>query len=92
MCEEMGVQLYEPALATSIMSDRGGTIVTKDYQQSAHKQAVSMQFIWACGHGDYLQHLHNTFWMEKISTLRKSQMLSPSWINESPILGFHIHQ
>ena len=61
MCEEMGVQLYEPALATSIMSDRGGTIVTKDDKQSAHEQAVAMQFIQACGHGDYLQHLRNTF-------------------------------
>ena len=30
MCEEMGVQLYEPALATSIMPERGGTIVTED--------------------------------------------------------------
>ena len=61
MCEEMGVQLYEPALATSIMSDRGGTIVTEDDKQSAHEQAVAMRFIRACGHGDYLQHLHNTF-------------------------------
>ena len=61
MCEEMGVQLYEPALATSIMSDRGGTIVTKDDKQNAHKQAVAMRFIRACGQGDYLQHICNTF-------------------------------
>ena len=45
MCKEMGVQLYEPALATSIMSDRGGTIVTKDDKQNAHEQAVAMWFI-----------------------------------------------
>ena len=61
MCEEMGVQLYEPALATSIMSDRGGTIVTEDDKQNAHKQAVAMRFIRACGQGDYLQHIHNNF-------------------------------
>ena len=61
MCEEMGVQLYKPALATSIMSDRGGTIVTEDDKQNAHEQAVAMQFIWACGHGEYLQHLRNSF-------------------------------
>ena len=45
MCEEMGVQLYEPALATSIMSERGSTIVTEDDKQNAHGQAVAMQFI-----------------------------------------------
>ena len=61
MCEDMGVQLYEPALATSIMSDRGGTIVTEDDKQNAHKQAVAMQFIRACAHGEYLQHLCNSF-------------------------------
>ena len=61
MCEEMGVQLYEPALATSIMSDRGGTIVTEDDKQNAHEQAVAMRFIRACGHGEYLQHLRNSF-------------------------------
>ena len=61
MCEEMGVQLYEQALATSIMSDRGGTIVTEDDKQNAHKQAVVMRFIRACGQGDYLQHIRNTF-------------------------------
>ena len=61
MCEEMGVQLYEPALATSIMSDRGGTIVTEDDKQNAHEQAVAMRFIWACGHGEYLQHVRNSF-------------------------------
>ena len=61
MCEEMGVQLYEPALATSIMADRGGTIVTEDDKQNAHKQAVAMRFIRACGQGDNLQHIRNTF-------------------------------
>ena len=61
MCEEMGVQLYEPALATSIMSERGGTIVTEDDKQNAHRQAVAMRFIQACGHGEYLQHLRNSF-------------------------------
>ena len=61
MCKEMGVQLYEPALATSIMSDRGGTTVTEDDKQNAHEQAVAMQFIRACGHGEYLQHLRNSF-------------------------------
>ena len=45
MCEEMGVQLYEPALATLIMSDRGGTIVTEDDKHNAHNQAVAMRFI-----------------------------------------------
>ena len=45
MCEEMDVQLYKPALATSIMSERGGTIVTEDDKQNAHGQAVAMRFI-----------------------------------------------
>ena len=61
MCEEMGVQLYEPALATSIMSERGSTIVPEDDKQNAHGQAVAMRFIRACGHGEYLQHLCNSF-------------------------------
>ena len=61
MCEEMGVQLYEPALATTIMSERGGTIVSEDDKQNAHGQAVAMRFIWASGHGEYLQHLCNSF-------------------------------
>ena len=61
MCEEMDVQLYEPALAMSIMSERGGTFVTEDDKQNAHRQAVAMRFIGACGHGEYLQHLRNSF-------------------------------
>ena len=61
MCEEMDVQLYEPALALSIMSERGGTSVTEGYKQNTHRQAVAMRFIRACGHGEYLQHLRNSF-------------------------------
>ena len=61
MCEEMGIQLYEPALAMSIMCERGGTIVTEDDKQNAHGQAVAMRFIQTCGHGEYLQHVHNSF-------------------------------
>ena len=61
MCEEMDVQLYEPALALSIMGERGGTFMTEDDKQNAHRQAVAMQFIHACGHGEYLKHLRNSF-------------------------------
>ena len=61
MCEEMDVQLYEPALALSIMAERGGTFMTEDDKQNAHRQAVAMQFIHACGHGEYIQHLRNSF-------------------------------
>ena len=61
MCEEMDVQLYEPALALSVMAERGGTFVTEDEKQNAHRQAVAMRFIRACGHGEYLQHLRNSF-------------------------------
>ena len=42
MCEEMDVQLYEPALALSVMTERGGTFVTEDDKQNAHRQAVAM--------------------------------------------------
>ena len=45
MCEEMDVQLYKPALALSIMSERGSTFVTEDDKQNAHRQAVAMRFI-----------------------------------------------
>ena len=61
MCEEMDMQLYEPALAMSIMSERGGTFMTEDDKQNAHEQAVAMRFICACGHGEYLQRLRNSF-------------------------------
>ena len=61
MCEEMDVQLYKPALALSVMAERGGTFVTEDDKQNSHRQAVAMQFIQACGHGEYLQHLRNSF-------------------------------
>ena len=61
MCEEMEVQLYEPALALSVMVERGGTFVTDDDKQSAHRQSVAMRLIRACGHGEYLQHLRNSF-------------------------------
>ena len=61
MCEEMDVQLYEPALALSVMAQRGGTFMTEDDKQNAHRQAVAMRFICACGHGEYLQHLRNSF-------------------------------
>ena len=61
MCEEMDVQLYEPALALSVMAQRGGTFMTEDDKQNAHRQAVAMRFIHACGHGEYLQHLCNSF-------------------------------
>ena len=61
MCEEMNVQLYEPALALSAMKERGGTFVTDDDKQIAHQQSIAMRFIRACGHGEYLQHLHNSF-------------------------------
>ena len=61
MCEEMDVQLYEPALALSVMAQRGGTFMTEDDKQNAHRQAVAMRFIRACGHGEYLQHLCNSF-------------------------------
>ena len=56
-----GCTTIRPALATSIMSDRGGTIVTEDDKQNAHEQAVAMRLIRACGHGEYLQHLRNSF-------------------------------
>ena len=61
MCEEMDVQLYEPALALSVMAQRGGTFMTEDDKQNAHRQAIAMRFIRACGHGEYLQHLRNSF-------------------------------
>ena len=61
MCEEMDVQLYEPALALSVMAERGGMFVTEDDKQNAHRQAIAMRFIRACGHGEYLQHLQNSF-------------------------------
>ena len=61
MCEEMDVQLYEPALVLSVMSEKGGTFMTENDKQSAHRQAVAMRFIRACGHSEYLQHLHNSF-------------------------------
>ena len=61
MCEEMDIQLYELALALSVMAERGGTFVTEDDKQNAHRQAVAMQFIRVCGHGEYLQHLRNSF-------------------------------
>ena len=61
MCEEMDMQLYEPALALSVMAQRGGTFMTEDDKQNAHRQAVAMRFIRACGHGEYLQHLRNSF-------------------------------
>ena len=41
MCEEMDVQLYEPALALSVMTERGGTFVTEDDKQNAHRHAVN---------------------------------------------------
>ena len=84
MCEEMGVQLYEPALAMSIMSERGSTIVTEDDKQNAHGQAVAMQFIQACGHGEYLQHLRNSFFrwkgylpQENLGCLRHHGLANP---------------
>ena len=61
MCEEMDVQLYEPALALSVMAQRGGTFMTEDDKQNAHRQAIAMRFIRACGHGEYLQHLRYSF-------------------------------
>ena len=61
MCEEMDVQLYEPALALSVMAQRGGTFMTEDDKRNAHRQAVAMRFIRTCGHGEYLQHLRNSF-------------------------------
>ena len=61
MCEELDVQLYEPALAMSVMNERGGTFVTDDDKQEAHRQSIAMRFIRACGHGEYLQHLRNSF-------------------------------
>ena len=61
MCEEMDVQLYKPALALSVMTERGGTFVTEDDKQNALRQTVVMRFIRACGHGEYLQHLRNSF-------------------------------
>ena len=61
MCEEMDVQLYEPALALSVMAQRGSTFMMEDDKQDAHRQAVAMRFIRACGHGEYLQHLRNSF-------------------------------
>ena len=61
MCEEMDVQLFEPALALSIMTEQGGTFVTEDDKQNAHRQSVAMWFIRACGHSEYLQHLCNSF-------------------------------
>ena len=45
ICEEMDVQLYEPALALSVMAERGGMFVTEDDKQNAHRQAVAMRFI-----------------------------------------------
>ena len=41
MCEVMDVQLYEPALALSVMMERGGTFVTEDDKQNAHRQSVA---------------------------------------------------
>ena len=61
MCEELDVQLYEPALAMSVMNERGGTFVTDDDKEEAHRQSIAMRFIRACGHGEYLQHLCNSF-------------------------------
>ena len=61
MCEELDVQLYEPALAMSVMNERGGTFVTDDGKQEAHRQSIAMRFIRACGHGEYLQHLRYSF-------------------------------
>ena len=77
MCEEMDVQLYEPALALSIMTERGGTFVTEDDKQNAHRQAVAMRFIRACGHGEYLQHLRNSFLDGKDIYPKKSWMPLP---------------
>ena len=61
MRKEMDVQLYEPALALSVMAQRGGTFMTEDDKQNAHRQAIAMRFIRACRHGEYLQHLRNSF-------------------------------
>ena len=61
MCKEMDIQLYKPALALSVMAERGGTFMTEDDKQNAHRQAVVMHFIRSCGHGEYLQHLRNSF-------------------------------
>ena len=33
----------------------------EDDKQNAHRQAVAMRFIQACCHGEYLQHLRNSF-------------------------------
>ena len=43
------------------MDERGGTFVTDDDKQEAHRQSIAMRFIRACGHGEYLQHLRNSF-------------------------------
>ena len=75
MCEEMDVQLYEPALALSFMAQRGGTFMTEDDKQNAHRQAIAMRFIRDCGHGEYLQHL--LLWMARTSIQKGSQMPSP---------------
>ena len=61
MCEELDVQLYEPALSMSVMNERGGMFVTDDDKEEAHRQSIAMRFIRACGYGEYLQHLHNSF-------------------------------
>ena len=42
MCEEMNVQLYEPALALSAMKEQGGTFVSDDDKQIAHQQSFAM--------------------------------------------------
>lgn len=61
LCEEMNVQLYEPALATSIMKERGGATVTNEDRKKAQERSVAMRFICASGYTDYLTHLRNCY-------------------------------
>ena len=61
LCVEMGMQLYEPALAENIRKVRGGTVLLDTDKKEAHDKSTAMQFIRACGYTNYLNHLRNSF-------------------------------
>ena len=92
MCEEMDVQLYKLALALSVMSERGGTFMTEDDKQNAHRQAVAMRFIRACGNDEYLQHLRNSFLDGKDIYPKKISDAFTIMDQRIPTRGLHTHQ
>ena len=61
LCVEMGMQLYEPALAENIRKVRGGSVLLDTDKKEAHDKSTAMQFIRACGYTNYLNHLRNSF-------------------------------